>query len=98
MLNLLYSKIIAGITSGITAIAILKLEDMFYNRQYEKATYAKFFGLGAIVGFVAMFVLEILTSYINNTSIQQQLGGGTSTTLNISTPSAFKFAQGTPNF
>ncbi len=92
-------RCIGALVSALVAIALLKVYDIFYNKQYERGDYVKLFVTVFISGFAGLFAYDML---LNNRVSLPQFGGAT-TSPDVTPPTTsplqkFKYAQGSPNF
>lgn len=110
MLSPILIKAIASLAGGIIALIAMKVEDKFYNRQFETPAYVKMFCQGMLAGFCSIILMDIITNYLNTPGqVTVNLAGGgsiptiTSTTSSgIQSPTSafqkFRFNNGTPSF
>ena len=110
MLNPILIKAIASVAGGLIAVIALKVEDKFYNRQFETPVYVKMFCQGMLAGFCSIILLDIITNYLDTPGpVTVNLSGGGSvptitntTSSSIQSPTSafqqFRFNNGTPSF
>ena len=110
MLSPILIKAIASLAGGIIALIALKVEDKFYNRQFETPAYVKMFCQGVLAGFCSIILLDIITNYLNTPGqVTVNLAGGGAvpniagaTSPSLQSPASafqkFRFNNGTPAF
>ena len=95
-------RCIGALVTALVAVALLKVYDTFYHKQYERGDYVKLFIAGFISGFAGIFAFDMLLN--NRVSLPQfggNSGGDQPTIPSTNATSAFqkfKYAQGSPNF